>query len=151
MNNVDAMLAYIERDPDNLTAVAALTDLLIEERDMTRSEADRFAERAVQAIRDARDVAAAAELLQSHQPWYAELIGDIFEQCKLPRNTVANLIVAPGCSMPNFGDPTPVPDDRFWFETTVIVGASWLLRYWRENPSLCLMANVRKQRKSRTR
>lgn len=151
MNTVDAMLKYIERDPDNLIAVAALTDLLMEERDMHRSEADRFAERAVQSIRDARDVAAAAELLQAHQPWFAELVGDLFEQCHLPRNAVATVVVAPGHSMPNFGDTVPVPGDRFWCETTVLVGASWLLRYWRENPSLCLMANVRKQRKSRSR
>ena len=77
MSDVQGLLDAIARDPDDLTAVCALVDALMDERDMLRSEADQHAERALLAARDARDMASAAELLRGEQPWYAELLTDI--------------------------------------------------------------------------
>lgn len=151
MSRVQACLDYLDRDPDDLTVVCGLIDALIEERDMTRYEADRYAERARQAALDARDVAAAADLLKSGQAWHDELVGDVIEEAGLPRDTVAQIVVGPGEGHPRFTNPPDRPATGFWYETTVVVGARWLTAYWRRNASLCLMQPTKKTRRPRSR
>jgi len=134
VNNVELMLQAIDRDPDDLTAVGALTDLLYEDRGMTWTEAERYSENAVRAARDARDLAAAAALLRAEQPWHGELCRDILNACGLSADTVAQIIIAPGEAQPRFSNPLWGNAERFWVETTVTVGALWILRHCRKQP-----------------
>lgn len=134
MNNVQLMLQAIDRDPDDLTAVGALTDLLYEDRGMTWTEAERYAENAVQASRDARDLAAAATLLRADQSWHAELCRNILNAAGLSADTVAQIIIAPGNVQPRFSNPVWGNAERFWVETTVTVGALWVLNHCRKQP-----------------
>lgn len=151
MNNVELLLLSLEGNPDDLTAVACLTDALMEEQDMTRSEADRHAERAVESARNTRDLATAAELLKKEQPWYHELIRDILDRCGLSHALVASVVLIPGDSAPLHGEQRQHVASGWWTEHTITVGAMWVIKYWRSNPPLCLMARAKKKRRARPR
>lgn len=139
MNNVELLLLSINQDPDDLTAVCALTDALIEERDMQRSEADRHAERVVQAVRDARDLAEAARLMRPEQPWHDELVTDIMSACGSPLLS-GTIIVVTSDMTPFVSGSLQHGQGRAWFNPTITVGAQWLIRHFRSNPSLYLVA-----------
>jgi hypothetical protein len=135
MSDVEYLLKAIERDPDDLTAVACLTDALMDERDYTRSEADRAAELAVQSTRDVRDLAQAARLLTEDNPVRSDLMRDIIARASVPAVMDAQIIITVG-----WAEPTAKYDTQqtggFWYPATVTVGASWVIQYHRRNISL---------------
>lgn len=155
MNDVELLLKSIESEPDDLTAVACLTDALMEERDMNRSEAERYAEHVVQAVRDARDLKEAARILEADQPWHRELLNDLLYHCCLTADTDAQVIVVPGERAPSFAHVEHTFGGGWWTSITVTVGAGWVIGHFRRNPSLCAIvrasipAQPQRKRKSR--
>lgn len=151
MNNVDAMLKAIELNPDDLTAEVALTDLLVEERDMQPTEAAAAAANALQTARDARDLAEAARLMQKDQPWHVALCTDIRRTIFLPDYYPCTIVVVVGDSAPGMcdvGEPTAPP---FWTGDIITVGALWVVRHFRSNPALCLLAEKSNRRRRHSR
>lgn len=126
MSNVEGLLKAIDRDPDDLTAVAALTDALMEERDMLHTEAEKYAERALQAARDVRDIAAAAALMTLDHPFHVELLVEIFETCGLPAGTEASILIATGEEPPRYHCEPRKTAEGYWSTLTIVVGARWL-------------------------
>lgn len=151
MTNVELMLKAVESNPDDLTAVWSLTEALMEERDMTRSEADRFAERAVQSVLDVRDLAVAADLMKAEQPWHAELIRDIRDHCHLSDLDLAQILLTPGEAPPRFSHAMMPQGECWWLGITVLVGARWLISYYRRNPSLWMQCPEPTRRRRRSR
>lgn len=151
MDNVDAMLKAIEQEPDDLTAERALTDLLVEERDMNPTEAARHAEQVMQTARDARDLAEAARLMQPHQLWHAELCLDIRRHLYLPDGFRCVVVIVAGSEPPRLCPACPAPAPPLWHDSTITVGALWVIRHWRGNPSLCLPPVVQKRQPRRSR
>jgi len=140
VNNVDELLAALHREPDDLTAVAALTDALIEERDMQPTEAARHAEHAMQVARDARDLAAAATLLRPAAPWHAALVRDIKRACWVTDSAVAVIIIVNGDGKPQASACEPTEPGAEWWGITITVGARWVLHHFRTDRNLLLLA-----------
>lgn len=144
MDDVDAMVRAIEQEPDDLTAVGALTDMLQELRDMTYTEALNRAEEVVQTARDKRDLGEATRIVNSMQPWHKELTNDIRRMCEIGDNEPFSLLLVPGDGQPVAFFDQVVNAVEFWMQCTVTVGALWVIRHFRKNPSLFLMEAKRK-------
>ncbi len=151
MSNVELMLSAIAHEPDDLTAACMLIDALMDERDMWRSEAEAYAEKAITAARDARDIRAAADLLRKEQPWYNELMRDILEACGLNHSVLAVVVVVPGDVKPLHAVQTHAHGAGWWTDHTITVGAVWVVHHFRNNASLCLMVPKKKPRPARSR
>ena len=74
MNNVEILLALVEREPRCDVYAACLTDALMEERGMLRSEADRHVLRVQLQARTAADITFTADLIaRKGTAWHALL------------------------------------------------------------------------------
>jgi len=151
MDTVDYLIAGLRKDPDDLTGERALTDALVEVRDMQPTEAAEHARRTMQELRDARDLSAAAELLRADQDWHTELVHDIIRYCFLDPMEGANIVVVCGDSFPVAATEHQPVGGGYFRAHTITVGALWVIRHWRNNPSLCLRFNETRRYRRRPR
>lgn len=151
MDDVDAMVKAIEREPDDLTAELALTDMLVELRDMHHTEAAAHAATVMQTARDARDLAEGARLMEPKQPWHDELVKDICFAARLYNVVDALVVLVPGDAVPVSASSYTVNGSNWDRQFSVSVGALWVIRHYRANPSLYLTESKRKRRRRRSR
>jgi len=128
VNNVDEMVKAIEREPDDLTAVCALTDALIEEREMTVSEARRHAEQVVETARSARDLANATALLCKGSPMREVLLAWIVGTGDADTDDMTSVITVVGGAPPLVVAPHPDQSANVIAREFVMVGATWILK-----------------------
>lgn len=127
MSDVDTLLLMLQKDPDTVTGVCMLVDALMYERDMTRSEADRHAQIAQQSARDARDLAAAAELLRPGSESREMLLDVISVYSASGMDERTKMIVIPGSAAPELTGRNPILATGAYFAQVVTVGALWIL------------------------
>lgn len=131
MSDVDTLTQMLEREPDSLVGVAMLTDALIEERDMTRSEADRYAEHVQQSARDARDLAAAAGYLAQDTPVRRSLHHLVQAMSGYPSHWPYTIVLVPGDGEVHAVDATLDGDEPTRVGYTATVHARWVCFYGR--------------------
>lgn len=148
MNNVNLLVAAIDRDPDDLVCGLALVDALIEERDCTRSEAERYMSAVVQSARDARDMATAAALIRPGAPYREQLLDLIVINCVEGQPPGDRVIVGPGDTRPQLSaDWAMSPADERPWNATIVVGALWVIHQYREYAHLWAPAPPPKKRR----
>lgn len=136
MSDVELLTKMIEADPDNLVGERMLTDALVEERDMIPTEAAEHVRRVIQSARDARDLTDATKLLAIGQPRREYLLNLILLGCGLEDVSDATVFVTVGSAAPHLILLDSITPGRVAFSPwTLVVGATWLLRYQREHVS----------------
>lgn len=149
--NVEMMVRAIEAEPDDLTAEWALTEALVEEREMTYPEAERHARNVVRSARDARDLAAAADLMTPDKPWHLELCTEIIQYCFLDPREGATIVVVAGNSMPVAASEHHWIEGNFFPTFTITVGALWVLGRFRGNAHWQMLKAKMKSKKSKSK
>lgn len=129
MTDANDILAALKQDPESIILAAMLTDALMEERDMLRSEADRHVERVQRDARDLRDIQAAADIMSAGDGRRLDVLDKVIAVCwpdEVPPS-FSWVIVA--------GDAPPISRDEYksnpgawWYETVVTVGACWIIK-----------------------
>jgi hypothetical protein len=141
VSDVDMMVRFIELQPDDLTAIAGLTDALMQERDMLRSEADQHAERVVQSARDARDIKTGTALVAKGAPYREHLLSLMAFALNANISTDYTVFVVAGEREPHVSEHANYDDAGHWFTgPSVLVGAQWLIRFHRSNFHLWIPA-----------
>lgn len=127
MNNVDALTELLTASPDDDITAYLLTDALMEERDMTRSEASRVVLHVRLAGYEARDLALAAEAIRPDSPDRSRCLSLIRAACSTQPPVGANVVLVPGAKKPHAVCEYRSNPGAWWYDWTVTVGASWLL------------------------
>lgn len=96
MSDVDALVALLERDPDNAIVAAMLTDELMEARGMLRSEADRHVANVIAVAAEARELAEAAAEVRPGARWRGRILSCVRWVLGLDRRIRFTLLVVPG-------------------------------------------------------
>lgn len=136
MTNVEMLTRALMADPDDLVAMGVLWDALQEEQDMTHTEAQARVDRVRQTALDVRDCNAAADLLSSKSTCREELLHAIRAHAGYGFFGVGDVVLIGGESEPCFMATTPGSRQEAPESWKVKVGARWVLKFHRENPSL---------------
>ena len=127
MSDIDLLTRAVESDPRNTILHAMLTDELIDQRDMLRTEADAHVQRVVAVAATARDLACAAQLLGTRDWLSRELRAAVLACVDLHNPGRACVLLVSGGDDPHECEiPLPGPAYRYWNEV-VTVGARWIL------------------------
>lgn len=131
MSDLELLVEHLKSEPDDTLILAMCTDLLMEEQDMPRGEADLRLARIVQPWRDARRIAEAVALLQEGTRSRRILLTAMYRECGV-HGTVDLVVVATAGREIVLHHPEG-PDvgyDRYWGSLTISVGAEWVLTTW---------------------
>ncbi len=127
MNNVDTLTALLSESPDDDITAYLLTDALMEERDYTRTEANRAVVSVRAAAFDARDLADAAAVIRPGSEDRERCLSLIRRAAATSVPASTNVILVPGGSAPNVTCEYRSAPHRWWYDWTATVGATWLL------------------------
>jgi hypothetical protein len=133
VNDTDLLSDALFASPDDFTLAAALVEHLECERDMWRSEAEAKVADIQQRGRDARDIPLAASLLDDRSAVRESLLSCI-RMCyaHIPHGEPLWVVIVGGDVAPSTVIANPSNEhelDPMW---TLTVGATWLLRFYRE-------------------
>jgi hypothetical protein len=135
MNNFDPLTRALEQNPGNDIVAAMLTDALIDEKDMTRSEADRVVTDVRRAGLDAAQMAEAAELIKPGAPNRIALLTAVYGTCGESPECASPVLLIPGDDQP-LRHGLPGHHGRFWNSPIIFtVGAGWILNVQKINAS----------------
>lgn len=119
----------LEADPENDVWAAMLTDALIEEREMIRTEADGYVATLRKTARDALDIAHVANVIRANGPQYVYLIERIRRTLGQPTGAAFVLFLIAGDGDPRIGVGIEMmPEDDPGPGLYVVLPCSWARR-----------------------
>jgi len=127
MDRVTLLAAHVAAVPEDKCAALALVDLLQEDEGLPVRQAFRRVAGIMRAAAQARDLARAAELLRVESDAFIDLRESIRAECSLHRITYFTIVVVPGRQWPRLHHRPTTLKGSYWVETTVTVGARWVL------------------------
>lgn len=135
MDNVEILLALVEREPRNDVYAACLTDALMEERGMLRTEADRHVLRVQLDARTAADIEFTADLIARRGTAWHALLTEVETVAKLWGVEGFILYVTGGEQPPSIidgGGSTSFPANNR--RVPVRLPAGWVYAWHQKNP-----------------
>jgi hypothetical protein len=127
------LIVAVELFPTNPIVRWCLVDALMEERDMTRGEAERHAQNVADVAVAARQLRAATELMATVKS-AKRLVNDT--ACRLcnwpPRIGIPVLVIA-GPDGPRGSGTVTLGDVVMWSTAVITVGAGWVLETWAQH------------------
>lgn len=133
MNETQLLSDALFKSPDDFTLVAVLIEHLECDCDYWRSEAEKKVESIQQVGRDHRDLCNAVKLLERDNPVRDALVMHLYRTHHLHRYAMCNVCVIAGASAPVVTDSDGGSPGDYWADQTMTIGATWLLKYYREN------------------
>lgn len=125
MNNVEDLTRELEREYLNDIVASMLTDALMEEKDMLRSEADKHVTYIRENGRILKDLQTAGELFSSETYFSFVVSIQIYTMLAIPPGIAPALRIEAGDMPPRAIWPTPEVPEQYWEDCTIMVGASW--------------------------
>ena len=129
MNNITMLTSALEREPGNSILSAMLTDALMEERDMNRSEADRHVTSIVAVASEAAQLSDAAALLALKSPIRYQIQNRILALSRMRSGGELTIVLVPGTHPPTVVADRHIDAGGLFWWNTVTVGAANVLSY----------------------
>ncbi len=129
MNNFDPLTRALERNPGNDIVASMLVDALMEEKDMTRTEADRVVTDVRRAGLDAAQMADAAELMKAGAPNRAQLLDAILDSLVQPVTRYQSILLIPGEDAPQEHRGRYTSQRFAGIPSVITVGAGWVMNW----------------------
>lgn len=136
MSDVDILAKLVVDNPDNVVVAMMLQDELMNERDYQPTEAVRHVERIQADGRAARDLATATRVLSSDSPYRDQLRRACIVAAGAKSDVTVEIMIVPGDRYPTRRATVPHDVTNYWDESTVIVGAEWIVRRYRLLPAM---------------
>lgn len=149
MSNSETLTKLLTDAPEDDITAYLLADALMEDRDMSRSEATRIVLQVRLAGYDARDLAAAAALIHADAAERSVCLSLIFAACRNAPARSANIILVPGDTGPRSTSAYRNSASGWWYDWTVTVGAAWLTDAYAANVAKIVAMQLRAERRDR--
>lgn len=126
MKNSETLALLLTAQPEDDITAYLLADALMEEREMTRSEATRIVLSVRVAGFDARELAEAAALIRVDSAERSVCLSVIFAACPHAPPRSAAVVLIPGYAPPRATNHYRTGLGGWWYDWTITVGAVWL-------------------------